>query len=77
MQVYPEDGMVALYHDEVPGLIGAMKPPDSMEFLVSNPDQLKTLKPGQAISASVRRQGRDFVLDDLKPAVGMQSKRKM
>lgn len=77
VEIYPQDGTVSLYHDEVPGLIGAMKPPDSMEFLVSNPEQLRTLKPGQAISASVRRQGRDFVLDDLKPVAAIQSKRKM
>ena len=66
VQLYPEDGMIALYHDAVPGLIGEMKPPNSMEFLVANPAQLASLKPGEQITASVRKQGRDFVLDDLR-----------
>lgn len=46
-----------------------MKAPNAMEFLVTNREQLKLLKPGEAISASVRRQGSDFVLDDVRPAV--------
>ncbi len=65
-QVYPEDGMIALYHDAVPGLMSEMKAPNSMDFLVASPSQLSALKPGQPISASVRRQGRDFILDDLR-----------
>jgi Cu/Ag efflux protein CusF len=43
-----------------------MKPPNAMEFLVANPAQLTSLKPGESVAASVRKQGRDFVLDDLK-----------
>lgn len=74
VKVFPEDGSISLYHDEIPGLISAMKPPDSMEFLVANRDQLRTLKPGQAIVASVRKQGRDFVLDDLRPAASIKPK---
>jgi len=66
VQVYRADGMVALYHDAVPGLMSAMKPPYSMEFLVEKPSQLAMLKPGQTITASVRKQGRDYVLDDLR-----------
>jgi cytochrome c peroxidase len=66
VQVYPEDGMIALYHDAVPGLMSEMKPPNAMEFLVANPAQLTSLKPGESVAASVRKQGRDFVLDDLK-----------
>lgn len=66
VRVYAADGVIALYHDAVPGLMGATKPPDAMEFLVANPAQLATLKPGESISASVRKQGRDFVLDDLR-----------
>ena len=64
VRVYAEDGTVMLYHDEVPGLLAAMKAPCAMEFLVANREQLKSLKSGEAISASVRRQGSDFVLDD-------------
>ncbi len=68
VEVYAEDGTVMLYHDEVPGLLAAMKAPYAMEFLVANREQLRSLKPGEAISASVRRQGGDFVLDDVRPA---------
>ena len=46
--------------------MGAIKPPEAMEFLVADPEQLKRLQPGQSIAATVRRQGRDFVLDDLR-----------
>jgi Cu/Ag efflux protein CusF len=67
VHVFPEDGALTLYHDEIPGLISAMKPPYAMEFLVTNREQLKSLKPGQTITASVRRQGTDYVLDDLRP----------
>jgi len=68
VKVYAEDGTVTLYHDEVPGLLAAMKAPYAMEFLVANREQLRSLKPGEAISASIRRQGSDFVLDDVRPA---------
>ena len=68
VEVYAEDGTVMLYHDEVPGLLAAMKAPYAMEFLVANREQLRSLKPGEAISASVRRQGGDFVLDNVRPA---------
>jgi len=66
VQVFQEDGMIALHHDAVPGLMGEMKPPYAMEFLVANPAQLASLRAGEAITASVRKQGRDFVLDDLR-----------
>lgn len=66
--VYPEAGSVSLYHDGVPGLMVAARAPDSVEFLVAHREQLQALKPGQAISASVRRQGREFVLDDVQAA---------
>jgi len=66
VQVYPDAGAVTLYHDEVPGLIPAMKAPNEMEFLVPDKEQLKSLKPGQAIVGSVRRQGSDYVLESLR-----------
>jgi hypothetical protein len=40
---------------------------ESMEFLVPGRDQLNNLKRGERVSASVRKQGRDYVLDDLRP----------
>lgn len=65
-QVFPEDGMIALYHDAVPGLMPEAKAPDAMEFTVEDREQLKTVKAGQTVSASVRKQGREWVLEDLK-----------
>jgi len=64
--VYPEDGAVSLYHGAVPGLIPARKSPESTEFLVSDRAQLNRLKPGQRITASVRRQGSDYILEQMK-----------
>ncbi len=64
-KIYSDEGAVALYHDEVPGLMGATRAPASMEFVVENRDALKKLKVGQNVTAAVRRQGRDFVLSDL------------
>lgn len=66
VRVYPQDGMIALSHDAVAGLMGEMKLPHATEFLVADPIQLKGIQPGQSVSAAVRRQGNDFVLDDLR-----------
>ncbi|MGO9261097.1 MAG: MbnH family di-heme enzyme [Bryobacteraceae bacterium] len=82
VHVYADAGAVTLYHDEVPGLIRAMKAPYAMEFLVPDREQLKNLKPGQNIVASVRRQGADYVLDNLRtdspatPGAAKESKQK-
>ena len=54
-------------HKAVPGLMAEMKPPHAMDFIVVDQAKLKTLKPGQAVTAHVRKQGRDYVLDDLRP----------
>ncbi len=67
-QVFPEDGSIALYLDAIPGLMSAIMPPDTMEFLVDNREQLKGLRPGQRVTGYVSRRGRDFILFDLKPA---------
>ena len=37
-----------------------------MEFLVSDREQLNRLKPGQRITASVRRQGSDYILEQME-----------
>jgi Cu/Ag efflux protein CusF len=66
VQVYAEDGSISLYHDDVPGLLGAMRAPYAMEFVVSDRTQLKALRPGQAIVALVHKQGNDYVLDNLR-----------
>ncbi len=67
VKVYPEDGTIALYHDEVPGMMAAMRPPNSMEFIVADAKALGKLKEGEAIEASVHRQGPDWVLERVRP----------
>lgn len=76
VQVFTQDGTISLYHDAIPGLMGAMRAPIAMEYKVSDRSQLKTLRPGQSVEASVRRQGRDYVLDDLRPTVPPKESRK-
>lgn len=62
VDVFPDEGTVTLYHDEVPGLMGAMKPPYAMEFVLADKSASASLKAGMKIRANVRRQGRDFIL---------------
>jgi Cu/Ag efflux protein CusF len=66
VRVFSEDGAVVLYHDAVSGLMSATKPPSTMEFVVDDRAQLEDLRPGDSITASVRRQGRDLVLFDIR-----------
>jgi len=65
-QVFLETGSVALFHDAVPGLMEGMIAPNSMEFIVADSAQIRDLTPGLRITAYVRKQGRDFVLDDVR-----------
>lgn len=64
--VFTDTASVALYHDAVPGLLAPMAAPNRMEFLIADPAQLKNLAPGARISASVRKQGRDYVLENVR-----------
>jgi hypothetical protein len=64
---YKEDGTAALYHGEVPGLLGAMERPASMEYQVPDPHDLSLLRPGMKIVANVRRRGSDYVLEQISP----------
>jgi len=66
VHAYADAGAVTLYHDEVPGLIRAMRAPMAMEFLVPDRETLRRLKPGQRIVANVRRQGSDYVLENVR-----------
>jgi cytochrome c peroxidase len=68
-RIYPEDGAIALYHDEVPGFMTAMRAPQAMEFLVHDPKSLATLQPGMAIHAGVRKRGSDYILEFIQPIV--------
>jgi len=66
VKVFPEDGAISLYHDEVPGFMSAMKAPYAMEFLVENKSLLLNLKPGMRIAAGVRKRGGDYILSQLR-----------
>ncbi|BDC48981.1 hypothetical protein F183_A12970 [Bryobacterales bacterium F-183] len=66
VHVYPEDGAISLYHDEVPGFMAAMKPPYAMEFLVVDKQALTRLKPGMRITAGVRKRGGDYLLEQIR-----------
>jgi len=63
--VYPQDGAVSLFHEEVPGFMQAMRPPHPMEFLVPDKQFLASLKPGRKIVAGVRKRGSDYILENI------------
>ena len=65
--VFREDGTASLYHSEVPGLLTAMVKPEAMEFQVPDARELAMLKPGMKIVAGVRRQGGDYVIEQVRP----------
>jgi cytochrome c peroxidase len=65
-QVYAEDGAVALYHREVPGLLMAMEAPYTMEFQVPDRHTLEKLRPGLKITAAVRKRGNDYILEQVR-----------
>ena len=64
--VYSDEGVVALYHSDVPGLLPAMKKPASMEFQVPDRGELATLQPGMKIVAGIRKVGSDYVLEKIR-----------
>jgi len=65
MHIYPNDSTIALAHDAVSGLMGGMRAPLSMEFLVRDAATLDGLRPGDPVNAWVERQGSDYVLSGL------------
>lgn len=65
VKVFPEDGSISMFHDEVPGLMKAMAPPYAMEFLVPDKRFLVSLKPGMKIHAGVRKRGSDYILEPI------------
>jgi cytochrome c peroxidase len=73
--VYPDDGVAALYHREVPGFLAAMEKPASMEFQIPDKGALAKLRPGMKIVAGVRRRGNDYVLEQIRPEGGFAKKR--
>lgn len=73
VRVYPEDGAVSLYHEEIPGFMNAMRAPYAMEFLVLDKDFLNGLKPGMKIAAGVRKRGGDYLLERLPTSITTRS----
>lgn len=67
VHVYPADGTATLYHNEVPGFMNAMEAPYAMEFVVPDKQSLTSLKPGMKITAGVRKQGSDYILEHIRP----------
>jgi cytochrome c peroxidase len=66
LAVYPDEGVVALYHSDVPGLLPTMKKPASMEFRVPDRRELATLQPGMKIVSAIRKVGSDYVLEQIR-----------
>jgi cytochrome c peroxidase len=66
VKIYPEDGAVSLFHEEVPGFMNAMPGPQAMEFLSLDKQALAKLKPGMKISAAVRKRGADYILEQIQ-----------
>lgn len=67
--VFPEDGAVLLRHDEVAGLMPAMRAPGAMEFLVPDPEELRGLQKGMPITAGVRKRGGDYLLEGIRKRI--------
>ena len=65
VRVFEQEGTIALYCDPVPGFMGPMKGNSVMEFRIGGGEQVADLSPGQSITATVRRQGRDYVLSEI------------
>ncbi len=66
LRVYAEDGALSMTHEEIPGLMAAMRGPGGMEFLVPDATVLETLAPGDQVEAAVRRQGAEYVLEGIR-----------
>lgn len=66
LRVFREDGSISMSHEEIPGLMAAMPAPGGMEFLVPDKESIERLQSGDVVRANVRRQGGDFVLENLE-----------
>lgn len=66
VRVFANDSAVQLVHEEIPGLMAAMKAPGAMEFLVVDKAALAALRPGMKIRAGVRKRGSDYFLEQIR-----------
>lgn len=67
-RVYSIDGEIALNYDQPPGVMAAMGAPYPTEFIVPDKKSLASLRRGERIVAAVRRQGADWVLEEIRTA---------
>jgi Cu/Ag efflux protein CusF len=67
--VMTEQSAFMVKHEEIPGVMRAM----TMMFKV-DAATLKAFKPGDAITGLMSRRGRDWVLEDVKPAAAKAAK---
>lgn len=66
LRVYPDDGSISLAHGEIPGMMAAMPGPGGMEFLVPDEAVLRRLRKGDRVQGYVRRQGGDYLLEEIR-----------
>ena len=55
---------ITVKHDEIKGFMGAM----TMEYSIHDKEQFARIKPGGWIDATVVSKGREFSLENIKPA---------
>jgi len=65
-RVYSIDGEIALNYDTLPAVMAAMGAPYPTEFIVPDKKSLESLRRGERIVAAVRRQGSDWVLEEIQ-----------
>ncbi|MFN8009374.1 MAG: di-heme enzyme [Terriglobia bacterium] len=64
--VYPDEDLIAPYHNEVRNMIRTIQPPNTMEFRVSDRQQLRTLGPDQEIPVSIQLQNQALILEKVQ-----------
>ena len=60
--VNPDKGSVTLDHEEIPGLMKAMK----MEYQVENPKELEGLKPGDQVQGRLKAEAGKYTITHLE-----------
>jgi Cu/Ag efflux protein CusF len=67
--VIAEQSAFMVKHEEIPGVMRAM----TMMFKVDEPT-LKAFKPGDTITGLMSRQGRNWIIEEVKPAAAKTAK---
>lgn len=66
VEIHAAAGEIVLYYSQLPGVIAAMGAPYTQEFIVPEKQPLILLRVGEQITASVRRQGSDWILERIR-----------